>query len=192
MGFPPPWDIGLSRTKVDARPFPCLASRCVSSQCSCLGTVCIPVFWVVGLSSVCRVGHRGCYPQAAPGQLQRAAGPPSGARNDDMIKAVSSSCTALSLSAPAPQSSRATARCPDRDDMIKAACHLHCLVLACANSKEQSGHCQVHALTTGSRLCHHPVLPCLCRCQLRRALGPPPGAGLRHDQGCVIILHCLV
>ena len=33
-------DVGVSRTKVDARPLPAKLDRCVSSQCSCLGKVC--------------------------------------------------------------------------------------------------------------------------------------------------------
>ena len=55
-----------------------------------------------------------------------------------MIKAMSPSCTALSLSAPAPQSSRATIRCLGRDDMIKAVSSMHCLVFVGASSTEQS------------------------------------------------------
>ena len=49
---------------------------------------------------------------------------------------------------PAPQSSRATARCLDRGDMTKAVSSLHCLVFVGASSKEQSGHRQVPGLTT--------------------------------------------
>ena len=103
-----------------------------------------------------------------------------------MIKAVPSSCTALSLSAPAPQNSRATVRCPDRDDMIKAVSFF-------ASSKEQLGHLQLPGLTTFSTLCYRPALPCLCRCQLHREVGQPSVARVnRHDQGCVIIaLPCL-
>ena len=65
-----------------------------------------------------------------------------------MIKVVSSSCTALSFSAPAPQSSRATFRCPHRDDMTRAVSSLYCLVLVGASSTEQSGHQKAPGLTT--------------------------------------------
>ena len=103
---------------------------------------------LVGASSTEQSGHlqvlgsrrhdQGCVIIALPclcrRQLQRAVGPPSGARIDDMIKAVSSSCPALSLSARAPQSSRATARCSDENYMVKAVCRLRCLVFVGASS----------------------------------------------------------
>ena len=100
-------------------PLPCLAGRCVSSQCSCLGTVCIPMFWVLGLSSVFR-----CH----------------------------------------------------GNDMITAVCHLHCLVLVGASFTEQSGHLQVPASRRHDHGCVLSALPCPCRRQLQRAVGPPSGA----------------
>ena len=57
-------------------------------------------------------------------------------------------CTALSLSAPALQSSRACVRCLDQDDMIKTVSSLHCLVFVGAASTELSGHRKVPGLTT--------------------------------------------
>ena len=66
---------------------------------------------------------------------------------NDMVKAVSSCCTALALSAPAPQISWATFKCPHRDDMTKAVSSLYCLVLDGVSSREQSGHLQVPGLT---------------------------------------------
>ena len=65
-----------------------------------------------------------------------------------MIKAASASCTALSLSAPAPQSSRVTFRCLHRDDMFKAVSSSHCLVFVGASSKELSGYRQMSGLKT--------------------------------------------
>ena len=155
---------------------------------------------LVGASSTGKTGNlqvpasrrhdRGCVPFALPcpcrRQLHRAVGPPSGARIDDMIKAVSSSCTALSLSAPAPQSSRATARCPRRDDMIKAVSSLHCLVFVGASSTEQSGHLQVPASRRHDQGSVASALPCLVGAsstELSGNLQVP--ASRRHDQGRV-------
>ena len=86
-------------------------------------------------------------------------------------------CTALSLPAPAPQSSRAIS--PHRDDMIKAVCRLHCLVLVGASSTDQLGHLQVPASRRHDRGCVPFALPCPCRRQLHRAVGPPSGARIQ-------------
>ena len=80
------------------------------------------------------------------------------------------------LVAPAPQSSRATSRCPHRDDMIMAGCHLHCLVLVGVSSTEQSDHLQVSAPRRHDQGCMLFALPCPCRRRLHRAVRPPSGA----------------
>ena len=76
-------------------------------------------------------------------------------------------CTALSLSAAAPQSSRVTPRCPHPDDMIKAVCHQGCVPSA---------------------------LPCPCRRQLHRALGSPrvPAACLLTGVCKLVDVACLL
>ena len=91
---------------------------------------------------------------------------------------------------PASQSSRATIRCPHPDDMIKAVCYLHRIVLVGASSTEQSGDLQVPGSRRHGQGCVIIALPCLCRRQLQRAVGPSPGARIDdmtklHDQGCV-------
>ena len=98
----------------------------------------------------------------------------------------------MSFSSPAPQSSRAAFKCPDRDDMIKAVSSLHCLVLVGASSPEQSGHSQVPGSRRHDRGCVIIALPCLCLRQLQRAVGPPPGACIDDMIKAVSSLHCLV
>ena len=72
----------------------------------------------------------------------------TGAWIDDMIKAVSSSCTALSFSVQLHRAVGPPSRCLDRGDMTKSVSSLHCLVFVGASSKERSGHRQVPGLTT--------------------------------------------
>ena len=63
-----------------------------------------------------------------------------------------------------------------RDDMFKAVCCLHCLVLVGVSSTEQSGHLQVPASRRHDQGCVPSALPCPCRRQLHRSAGPHPGA----------------
>ena len=98
----------------------------------------------------------------------------------------------MSFSAPAPQSSRATFRCPDRDDMFKAVPSLHCLAFVSASSTEQLGHLQAPGSRRHAQGCVIIALPCLCRRQLQRAVGPPPGARIDDMIKAASSLHCLV
>ena len=94
---------------------------------------------------------------------------------DDMFKAAC--CLhCLVLSAPASKSSRVKSKCPHRDDTIKAVCRLHCLVLVGVSSTDQLGHLQVPASRRHDQGCVPSALPCPCRRQLYRSVGPPPGA----------------
>ena len=146
---------------------------------------------LVGASPTDQLGHlqapasrrhgQGCVPFALPclcrRQLHKAVGPPPGARIETTwyVKAVWR-LHCLVLSEPAPQSTRATARCPHRDDMIKAVCQVHCLALVGVSSTEQSGHLRVLESRQHDQGCVIIALPCLCWRQLHRAVGPPSGA----------------
>ena len=101
-------------------------------------------------------------------------------------------CTALFLSAPAPQSIWATLGCPDRDDMITAVWCPHCLVLVGASSTEQSGHLQVPTSRPHDQGCVPSALPCPCR----RHAPQSSWANFRCHADDMITalcyLHCLV
>ena len=137
----------------------------------------------------------------------------------------------MSLSAPAPQNSRATKeqsghlQVPGSRRHDQGCDFLHCLAFVGASFKEQSGNRQVpgsrrtdqgcviilhcldfdgassteqlgHLQAPGSRRhdqgCVIIALPCLCRRQLQRAVGPPPGAWIDNMIKAVSSLHCLV
>ena len=151
---------------------------------------------VVGASSSEQSGHlwvpaSRLYAPALPRRCRRqpirAVGPPLGA----CITTVCT-CTALSLSAPARQSSRATSGCPT-SRLCAPAVPYRCR----CSSSEQVGHpwapasrlcapaltfqCRRQLIRAvgplwlpASRLCA-PALPCRCRRQLMRAVGPPRG-----------------
>ena len=70
---------------------------------------------------------------------------------------------------------------------------LHCLVFVGASSTEQPGHLQVPGSRRHDQGCVIIALPCLCRRQLHRAVGTPPGARIDDMiKGCVMTLRCLV
>ena len=70
--------------------------------------------------------------------------------------------------------------------MIKAVCHLHCLVFVGASSTEQLGHLQVPASRRHDQGCVPFALPCPCRVSATEQSGQlQVPASRRHDQGCV-------
>ena len=69
---------------------------------------------------------------------------------------------------------------------------LHCLAFVGASSTEQSGHHQVPASRRHDQGCVIVTLPCVCRCQLHRAAGPPPCARIDDMIKPASPLHCLV